>query len=171
MQRYYWEINDGRIWGLAEAGWVVESDIPAGFAKQHLYDGGRPADLECLRETIRYYGGSLGGLAEISDLNPGPDYDLAGDRWVRHRFSKLAFFSLFTMAEKVTFKTVIAGGNMVAGVIHDSLTMADYIDVTDPATVEALYGLASEAGGQVITQARAAEILAGVEYVHESGVE
>ena len=121
-------------------------------------------NLDQLRDRIRLYGGELGELTTIEDLRLGDDYDLVDGQWVRHRFSKLAFFNLFTMAEKVTFKTVIAGGNMVAGVIHDSLTIADFIDVTDPATIEAVYGLASHAGGRVITTERAAEILAGVPY-------
>ena len=161
MSNYYWQLPDGRIWGYAEGGWVGK-DMDANGTLSLV------SDIDQLRERIRLYHGDLGELATIEDLRPGQDYDLIDGRWVRHRFSKLAFFSLFTMTEKVTFKTVIAGGNMVAGVIHDSLTMADYIDVTDPATVEALRGLASEAGGQVITPERAAEILAGVEYVYES---
>lgn len=152
---YYWQLPDGRIWGFDEGGWVGEDMAAKGTLSL-------VGDIDQLRERIRFYNGKLGELATIEDLRPGDDYDLIDGQWVKRRFSKLAFFNLFTMAEKVTFKTVIAAGNMVAGVIHDSLTMADYIDVADPATVEALYGLASEAGGNVITPERAAEILAGV---------
>lgn len=162
MNYFYWQLPNGRVWGYAEGGWVNEGSMPSGGILS-LVD-----DLDQLRDRIRFYNGSLGELATVFDLSPGDEYDLVDNQWVRHRFSKLAFFNLFTMTEKVTFKKAIAGGNMVAGVIHDSLTMADYIDVTDPVTVEALYGLTGEAGGAVITPERAAEILAGVPYVTES---
>ncbi len=155
MNNYYWQMPDGQIWGFVESGWVGRDMAAGGILS--LVD-----NLDELRQRIRLYHGDLGELATIEDLCPGDDYDLIGDQWVRRRFSKLAFFNLFTMNEKVAFKAAIAGGNLVAGVIHDSLTMADFIDVTDPATVEALHGLASETGGQVITAERAAEILAGV---------
>lgn len=99
---------------------------------------------------------------------PGDDYDFMGGQWVKIRFTKLAFFNLFTMAEKMTFKTVIAGGNMAAAVIHDSLTMAEYIDVQDPATIQALHVLADDSGGSVLTPDRAGEILAGVPHVEQN---
>jgi hypothetical protein len=58
---YFWQINDGRIWS-AEAAKFVEA-VPEGAELTPLYDSGQPAGLECLRETIRFYGYGLGELA------------------------------------------------------------------------------------------------------------
>jgi hypothetical protein len=60
MNKYYWRIFDGRVWGFQEACWLYE--IPAGETAQDLYDSGQPGGVEYLRETIRFYGGDLGEL-------------------------------------------------------------------------------------------------------------
>ncbi|MDR2946320.1 MAG: hypothetical protein LBV79_06210, partial [Candidatus Adiutrix sp.] len=125
-------------------------------------------DIGQLRERIRFYNGDLGELAEPIDLRPGDGYELRGDEWWKVRFSKLAFRSRFTLSEKVAIKTAIAAGNFVTASIYDDLMVADFIDVTDPSTIQALGALASDVGGQVVTPERAAEILAGEKYVGES---
>lgn len=57
MNKFYWRISDGRIWGFTESKWIEESETPESVVIQDLYDSGHPAGLEYLRETIRFYGG------------------------------------------------------------------------------------------------------------------
>ena len=58
---YYWQIPDGRIWSADAAAFVGE--VPAGADLVPLYDSGQPGGVEYLRDTIKFYGYSLGELA------------------------------------------------------------------------------------------------------------
>jgi hypothetical protein len=58
---YYWKIDDGRIWSAEAAAFV--GSAPEGADVTPLYDSGQPAEVEYLRETIRFYGYDLGELA------------------------------------------------------------------------------------------------------------
>ena len=63
---YYWQINDGRIWSTDDAAFVGE--VPAGAELVPLYDSGHPGGVEYLRDTIKFYGYSLGELAGPEEL-------------------------------------------------------------------------------------------------------
>ena len=55
---YFWQINGGRIWSAEAAAFV--NVVPAGVEVVPLYDDGRPAGVEYLRECVRFYGYELG---------------------------------------------------------------------------------------------------------------
>lgn len=108
---------------------------------------------------------TTGGWLYKAELDsPGPEYRWDGSKWVKWRFSKLAFYSLFTLSERIALKTAISGGNAIAAVIDDSLKLAEFISIDDLDTINVIQTLTSEMGGNVLTPERAAEILAGVKY-------
>lgn len=158
MSFYYWQLPDGYIWGCVEGGWVDEKSMsPGGILS--LVD-----DLDQLRERIRLYNGSLGELATIEDLRPGRDYDLVDDQWVRHRFTKKAFLLLCGISQVAALNAAINAGNTLAKTVHDLLAVSDYIDVTDPDTIQLVQLLTTTEAGSVLTAKQAAEILKGVPY-------
>ena len=71
MDRFYWKINDGRIWGFVEARWLGSSEVPEGETAQELFNSGQPGDVEYLKETISFYGGALGELAGPEERRAG----------------------------------------------------------------------------------------------------
>lgn len=64
-EKYFWQINDGRIWSAEHAQFVPYPE--EGGVLVPLHTDGKPADLAYLRTTIRFYGYELGELAESSD--------------------------------------------------------------------------------------------------------
>ena len=62
----------------------------------------------------------------------------------------------------------INSGNPLAKTIHDLLVTSEYIDVTDPATIQMVGLLATEAAGSVLSESQAAQILQGVPYVADA---
>jgi hypothetical protein len=58
---YYWQIDDGRIWSTDAAAFV--GSAPEGADITPLYDSGQPGGIGYLRDTIKFYGYSLGELS------------------------------------------------------------------------------------------------------------
>ena len=98
------------------------------------------------------------------EFNPGPDYEKRGDDWWKVRFSKKDFLLLCGIPQVIKLEAVISAGNSTAKAVHTLLMAADYIDVTDPATVQMVGLLATEAAGNVLTAEDAARILQGVKH-------
>ena len=99
--------------------------------------------------------------------SPGGDYSLIDGRWIKVRFSKKDFLLLCGIPQVAALNGAINAGNLMAKTIHDLLFAAEYIDVTDPATIQMVGLLASETAGHVLTQEQAATILQGVPHVAE----
>ena len=99
-----------------------------------------------------------------------PLQELIGMRWVdentvipteilRTRLTRLEFRNQFTMAEKQALYTA-AQSNVDVQIFLDDVNAAEYIETSDAATIAGLDALVS-AG--LLTQARADEVLAGIE--------
>ena len=99
-----------------------------------------------------------------------PLQQLIGMKWVdentvipteilRTRLTRLEFRNQFTMAEKQALYTA-AQSNVDVQIFLDDVNAAEYIETSDAATVAGLDALVS-AG--LLTQARADEVLAGIE--------
>ncbi len=153
---YYWQLPDGRIWGFSEVAWVEESAL----LSQNL---SQVPDEEALRDRIRFYGGDLGPLATLEDRRPGDDYDLIDGRWVKVRFSKKDFL-LWCGLEQVVKLNATRQSNPTTETVYTLLMAAEFIDVTDPATVRMVQLLAMEAAGEVLTAEDVTRILAGEDY-------
>ena len=100
-----------------------------------------------------------------AEFNPGPDYEKRGDEWWKIRFSKKDLLLLCGIQQVIALNTAINSGNALAKTVHDLLFASEFIDVTDPATVQMIEMLASETAGSVLTNDDAARILQGVKYV------
>ncbi len=101
---------------------------------------------------------------EPAPFNPGPEYVERADGWWKIRFSKKDFLLLCGVPRVVALNTAIAGGNMLAKTVHDLLFAAEYVDVTDPDTVQMIRLLTTPDAGSVLTAEQAAAILTGVKY-------
>ena len=98
----------------------------------------------------------------------GNDYVQRDDGgFYKIRYTKKDFLLRCGLPQVVALNRIIAEGNALAKTVHDLLFASDYIDVTDPATIEMVGLLTTEAAGPVLTEARAAEILHGEPYVIE----
>lgn len=158
MNHFYWQLPDGRVWGYAEGGWVDEDSMSSGGILSLV------GDLDQLRERIRLYNGKLGELAEIEDQRPGDDYDLVDSQWVRHRFTKKDFLLLCGIPRVAALNAAINAGNVLAKTVHDLLFASEYIDVTDPDTVQMVQLLTTAEAGSVLTAEQATDILKGTIY-------
>ena len=94
----------------------------------------------------------------------GQDYQRQGDGWMKIRFTKKEFLLWCGVENIVKLNAAIAGGNMLAKTAHDLVFAAEYIDVTDPDTVQLVQLLTTEAAGAQLAPAEAARILAGKPY-------
>lgn len=99
---------------------------------------------------------------ESDDL--GPEYEKRGSDWWKVRFSKKDFLLLCGLPQVAALNASINSGNVMAKTIHDLLMSAEFIDVTDQATVEMMRLLTTEAGGLVFTADQAAFVLQGVKH-------
>lgn len=98
------------------------------------------------------------------ELSPGPDYEKRGENWWQIRFSKKDFLLLCGVPQVIKLEAVKASGNAAAQAVYTLLMASEYIDVTDPATIQLLEMLASSDAGNVLTAEDAARILQGVKY-------
>lgn len=148
MPKYYWKIDDGRIWSSADNGFV--GSVPEGETVIPLMDNGAPAGIDHLMATIEFYGlGPAGGR-----------WDAGAGRWVKERFSKKEFL-LRCGLPKVAALNAAAAQNPLLKAVHDILMASEYIDVTDPATQQLVGLLTTAEGGNIFTPTEAAAILAG----------
>jgi len=97
-------------------------------------------------------------------FHPGSDYDKCGEDWWKVRFSKKDFLLLCGVPQIIRLEAAIASGNAAAKAVHTLLMAAEYIDVTDPATVQIVMMLASDATGNVLSTEDVSRILQGVKY-------
>ncbi len=59
----FWKINDGRVWSAEQAVFVSEESVINEDVVE-LMNGGLPASIDYLRDTIRFYGYPLGVLKD-----------------------------------------------------------------------------------------------------------
>lgn len=102
------------------------------------------------------------------EFNPGPDYQKIDGAWVKTRFSKKDFLLLCGIPLVTALNTAINAGNALAKTVHDLLFASEYIDLTDPATIQMLQLLTTAEAGGVLTEAQAQTILKGVIYEEEA---
>lgn len=156
MYNYYWQLPDGRIWGCTEGCWAGK-DVAANGALSLV------SDIDQLRDRIRLYNGNLGELATIEDLRPGDDHELVDGQWMKARFSKKEFL-LWCGLEQIIKLNATRQVNPMAETVYTLLMAAEFIDVTDPATVQMVQLLATEAAGEILSAEDVARILAGVKH-------
>jgi len=105
---------------------------------------------------------------EPTPFNPGIDYALIDDQWVKVRYSKKEFM-LWAGVEKMTqVNAAIAAGNVLVGTVKDLLMAADYIDIRDPDTIQMINLLATSQGDDILNQDDVERILAGEPYESET---
>lgn len=98
------------------------------------------------------------------DPCPGPDYEKIGEAWVKVRFSRKDFMLHCSPELWMKLNAVKDAGNALAKFVHDLVTCADFVDVRDPATIEMVNLLTTEAAGKVLSTADAERILKGLPY-------
>jgi|GEM_PF-2976333 len=126
-----------------------------------------PPDMEAGQAAYRNEDNSAWEVREAPEpapASPGDDYIFRDGDWWKLRFSKKDFLLLCGLPQIVKLNTAISAGNALAQTVHDLLFAADYIDVTDPATIQMVQMLTTEAAGSVLTAEQAAAILQGVKY-------
>ena len=100
------------------------------------------------------------------EWSPGPDHEKCGEDWWKVRFSKKDFLLLCGIPQIAALNTV-RRDNAMAETVYTLLMAADFIDVTDPATVQLVGLLATGSAGNVLTAADVARILQGVKHVED----
>lgn len=96
--------------------------------------------------------------------SPGPEYQLREDGWHKTIFTKKDFLLRCGLAKVAALNGAINSGNVMAKTVHDLLFASEYIDVTDPATVQLVNLMATEGLNSIFTAEEAAAILAGEKY-------
>jgi len=97
------------------------------------------------------------------EFNPGADYEQRDGAWWRVRFTKKEFLLLCGI-QQVAALNMARKDNVMAETIYTLLMAAEYIDVTDPDTIQMAELLTSDAAGRVLTAEQAANILQGVKH-------
>jgi len=103
-----------------------------------------------------------------ADFNPGSAYEKRSGQWWKIRFSKKDFLLLCGLNQVAALNTAINNKNALAKTVHDLLFASDFIDVTDPATIQMVHILASPEAGAILSAEQAAEVLKGQLYEEES---
>ena len=62
----FYRIANGRVWDTAAS--CFTDTVPDGKTAVPLYERGRPASVEYLRQTLTYYGLPLGEIAPLEDI-------------------------------------------------------------------------------------------------------
>lgn len=158
--RWYWIHSDGEtVYSSAIGAEVPVTD--EGFRK-FLAEGGEPSPYPKDTDGRESYLELLKVLKSAGLDVPDPSaYVERGDSMYKVKFTKKEFLLWCGLESIVKLNTVIAAGNMTAKTVHDLLFVAEFIDVTDPATITMVQLLTTGAAGGVLTAEDAARILAG----------
>ena len=108
---------------------------------------------------------------EPPPFNPGIDYALIDDQWVKVKYSKKEFMLWCGVDKMTAVNAAISAGNVFVGTVKDLLMAADYIDIRDPDTIQMINLLATSQGGNILNQDDVERILAGQVYQSEESEE
>ncbi|UQZ87877.1 hypothetical protein C4J81_04645 [Deltaproteobacteria bacterium Smac51] len=112
-----------------------------------------------------------GWLAELPEpeFTPGVDFEKRDDgNWYRIRYTKKGFLLLCGLMKVAALNAAINAGNDMAKTAHDLLFASEYIDVTDPDTIQLVEILTTAKAGNILTDEDAARVLAGELYGGEN---